>query len=56
MNMTLLYNCTCPSDYQPKGFHDNPDPNRLIAGYTGIEMGSMNTGFHGYLHLLSSRC
>jgi hypothetical protein len=52
MNMMLLYNNTCPPEYEPPGFHANHDPNRLIASDKGVEVGSMNTGFHGYLYPL----
>jgi hypothetical protein len=48
MNMMLLYNSTCPPEYQPIGFHANNDPNPLIASDQGDKIGSMNTGFHGY--------
>lgn len=53
MNMMLLYNDTCPHDYEPPGFHANTDPKRLIADDKGAKIGSMNTGFHGYLYLFS---
>ena len=49
----LLYNDTCPHDYEPPGFHANTDPKRLIADDKGAKIGSMNTGFHGYLYLFS---
>lgn len=52
MNMILLYNNTCPPDYEPPGFHANHDLNSLIVSDDGLEIGAVNTGFHGYLHLL----
>ena len=48
MKMALLYNDTCPQDYEPPGFHADNDPKSLISSNKGSKIGSMNTGFHGY--------
>jgi hypothetical protein len=48
MKMALLYNDTCPQDYEPPGFHADNNPKSLIASNKGSKIGSMNTGFHGY--------
>lgn len=46
MKMALLYNDTCPQDYEPPGFHADNNPKSLIASDKGAKIGSMNTGFH----------
>jgi hypothetical protein len=55
MKMALLYNDTCPQDYEPPGFHADNGPKSLIASNKGAKIGSMNTGFHGY-RLSSTIC
>jgi hypothetical protein len=52
MNMGLLFNDTCPQEYQPFGFHANNNPDSLIASNKGAIVGSINTGFHGYVFCL----
>jgi len=49
--MMLLYNSTCPPEYEPSGFHATREPSRIITDNTRPKIGSMDTGFHGYLHL-----
>jgi hypothetical protein len=49
MNMKLLYNNTCPSDYEPPGFHTCNDQTSLITSNRGTEIGSMDTSFHGWV-------
>ena len=49
MNMMLLYNGTCPQNYEPPGFHASLDYNRLIVSDTGVEIGNTHTGFHRFV-------
>lgn len=48
ISLQLVYNETCPAEYQPKGFVVAPDPSIVMGQPDGFGIGHVDTTYHGY--------
>ncbi|KFY73057.1 hypothetical protein V499_06813 [Pseudogymnoascus sp. VKM F-103] len=47
ISLQLVYNETCPAEYQPKGFVVAPDPSIVMGQPDGFGIGHVDTTYHG---------